>query len=69
MSKYSHLTSEERDRTAGLKANGLSLGAIARALGRAASTISREIGRNALECQSQSKMGQCPGEIFPSLGV
>ena len=49
MSGYSHLTAEERDRIAGLKADGLSLGAIARALGRAASTISREIGRNALE--------------------
>ncbi len=49
MAGYSHLTAEERDRLADLKADGLSLQAIARALGRAASTISREIGRNALE--------------------
>jgi hypothetical protein len=39
MSGYSHPTDEERDRIAGLKADGLSLRAIGRALGRAASTI------------------------------
>ncbi len=49
MSGYAHLTADERDRLAGLKADGLSLRAIARALGRAASTISREFKRNALE--------------------
>lgn len=49
MSGYGHLTAEERDRLAGFLAAGLSLRAISRALGRAASTISREIGRNALE--------------------
>jgi IS30 family transposase len=49
MSGYSHLTVEERDRIAGLKAGGLSLRAIARALGRAASTISRELRRNSLD--------------------
>ena len=49
MSGYSHLTAEERDRLAGLKADGLSLRSIARALGRAASTISRELRRNALD--------------------
>ena len=49
MSGYSHLTAEERDRIAGLKADGLSLRSIARALGRAASTISRELRRNALD--------------------
>src|SRR5689334_19102734 len=38
----------ERERLAALKAEGLSLRAIARALGRAASTISRELRRNAL---------------------
>src|SRR3954465_613488 len=38
----------ERERLAVLKAEGLSLRAIARALGRAASTISRELRRNAL---------------------
>lgn len=49
MSGYSHLSVDERDRIAGLKAEGLSLRAIARVLGRAASTISRELGRNALD--------------------
>src|SRR3954454_20288953 len=39
---------EERERLAALKAEGLSLRAIARALGRAASTVSRELRRNAL---------------------
>ena len=49
MSGYSHLTAEERDRLAGLMADGLSLRSIAKALGRAASTISRELRRNALD--------------------
>jgi IS30 family transposase len=49
MSGYSHLTAEDRDRLADLKADGLSLREIARALGRAASTISRELRRNVLD--------------------
>ena len=49
MPEYSHLTAAERDRIADLKADGLSLQAIGRSLGRAASTISRELRRNALE--------------------
>ncbi len=49
MSGYSHLTAEERDRLAGLMADGQSLRSIGRALGRAASTISRELRRNALD--------------------
>ena len=49
MSGYSHLTAEERDRLADLRADGRSLRAIGRALGRAASTISRELRRNALD--------------------
>src|SRR3954464_1794367 len=48
MSGGTHLTLEERERLAALKAEGLSLRAIARQLGRAASTISRELRRNAL---------------------
>jgi transposase, IS30 family len=43
-----HLELGERERLAALKAEGLSLRAIARALGRAASTVSRELRRNAL---------------------
>jgi transposase, IS30 family len=49
MPGYAHLTADERDRIAELKADGASLRAIGRALGRAASTISRELRRNALD--------------------
>src|SRR3954471_673948 len=48
MSGGTHLELEEREVMAALKAEGLSLRAVARALGRAASTISRERRRNAL---------------------
>jgi IS30 family transposase len=48
MAGGTHLRLEERERLAALKAEGLSLRGIARALGRAASTISRELRRNAL---------------------
>src|SRR5689334_24825482 len=48
MSGGTHLELEERERLAELKAEGLSLRAMARALGRAASTVSRELRRNAL---------------------
>ena len=47
MSGYVHLCPAERDRIAELRASGLSLRAIAGALGRAPSTISRELRRNA----------------------
>src|SRR4051794_14513108 len=43
-----HLELEERERLAALEAEGLSLRAIAARLGRAASTVSRELRRNAL---------------------
>src|SRR4051794_28842473 len=48
MSGGTRLELEERERLAALKAEGLSLRAIARALGRAASPVSRELRRNAL---------------------
>jgi len=48
MSGGTHLTLEERERLAVFKAEGLSLRAIAARLGRAASTVSRELRRNAL---------------------
>ena len=48
MSGGTHLGLEEREQLAVLKAEGLSLRAIARRLGRAASTVSRELRRNAL---------------------
>ena len=48
MSGATHLELEEREQLAALKAEGLSLRAIAARLGRAASTVSRELRRNAL---------------------
>src|SRR5215213_8338029 len=48
MSGGTHLSMAERERLAALRAEGLSLRAIARGLGRATSTISRELRRNAL---------------------
>src|SRR6516225_1229169 len=48
MRSYSHLSEDERDRIGVLRAAGRSIGAIARALCRAKTTISRELQRNAL---------------------
>jgi transposase, IS30 family len=48
MRPYSHLSEDERDEIGVLRAAGRSMGAIARALGRAKATISREVQRNAL---------------------
>src|ERR1700688_2352600 len=48
MPAYSHLLDEERDQIAVMRAAGRSLCAIARALQRAKSTVSRELRRNAL---------------------
>src|SRR3954452_7318854 len=48
MPGYSHLLEEERDQIAALKAAGHSIGAIAKAVGRAKSTVSRELRRTAL---------------------
>jgi transposase, IS30 family len=48
ISDYSHLLDEERDQIAVMKAAGRSIGAIARALQRAKSAVSRELRRNAL---------------------
>jgi len=48
MRSYSHLSEDERDQIGILRAAGQSMGAIARALGRAKTTISRELQRNAL---------------------
>ncbi len=48
MSGGTHLRLDERERLAALKGEGLSLRAIAAQLGRAASTVSRELRRNAL---------------------
>jgi IS30 family transposase len=48
MSGGTHLTLEEREQLAALKAEGLGLRTIAARLGRAASTINRELLRNAL---------------------
>src|SRR4029078_6386674 len=48
MPGYSHLLDDERDQIAALKAAGRSIGAIAKAVGRAKSPVSRELRRNAL---------------------
>ena len=48
MRSYAHLSTEERDQLGIWRAAGHSLGAISRELGRAKSTISRELRRNAL---------------------
>ena len=48
MRPYLHLSDAERDEIAVLHAAGHSIGAIARALGRAKSTVARELRRNAL---------------------
>jgi transposase, IS30 family len=49
MSNYTHLTASERDQIADLNSVGSGVQAIAAALGRSASTISRELRRNALD--------------------
>jgi IS30 family transposase len=48
MRSYSHLSEDERDQVGVLRAAGRSMGAIARALGRAKATISRGLQWNAL---------------------
>ena len=48
MPGYSHLLDEERDQIAVMRVAGRSIGAIAKALQRAKSTVSRELRRNAL---------------------
>lgn len=48
MKGYTHLAAEERDRLTLLRASGMGVRAMARELGRAASTVSRELRRNAL---------------------
>ena len=49
MSSYSHLQPVERDRIAEFKASGLGVRAIARAIRRSPSTVSRELKRNATD--------------------
>jgi IS30 family transposase len=48
MRSYSHLSEDERDQIGVLRSAGRSIGWIARVLGRAKATISRELRRNAL---------------------
>ncbi len=49
MPGYSHLSAEERDQIASLRSEGRGCRAIARQLCRSASTVSRELRRNALD--------------------
>jgi transposase, IS30 family len=48
MSRYSHLSDAEREQIGLAKAVGHSIGAIAEAIGRPKSTVSRELSRNRL---------------------
>ena len=48
MRRYSHLSDDEREQIGLAKASGHSIGAIAQAVGRPKSTISRELSRNKL---------------------
>ena len=50
MRKYRHLTPEDREEIAVLRVAGATNGEIAASIGKSASTISRELRRNALDC-------------------
>ena len=56
MRGYSHLSDDEREQIGLLKVLGHSIGAIARAIRRSKSTISRELSRNRLFDTPLSKM-------------
>ena len=63
---YSHLLDDERDHIAALKAAGRSIGAIAKAVGRAKSTVSRELRRNAVSVTADPHSNRgCRRRIFP----
>jgi IS30 family transposase len=49
MGKYRHLTPEDREQIAVLRSAGCTMGVMAVALGKATSTISRELRRNSLD--------------------
>jgi IS30 family transposase len=55
---YSHLSDDERERIGLAKALGYSIGAIAQAIGRPKSTISRELSRNKLPSGRYSRRVQ-----------
>jgi IS30 family transposase len=67
MQFYSHLSDDERDQIAILRAAGRSMEAIARALGRAKTNISRELQRNALPSGGYSPL-HAAGAHQPCLG-
>src|ERR1700731_1587202 len=56
MPAYSHLLDEERDQIAVMRAAGRSIWAIARALQRAKSTVSRKLRRNGLSSRRYSPL-------------
>lgn len=49
MGSYRHLTRDDREQVAAMRAAGLTLGEIGGAIGKSTSTISRELRRNALD--------------------
>jgi IS30 family transposase len=66
MQSYSHLSEDERTRSAFGGPRGRSIGAIARALCRAKTTISRELQRNALPSGGYSPPKRCNGRSHGS---
>ena len=68
MPAYSHLLDQERDQIAVMRVAGHSISAIAKALRRAKSTISRELRRNALPSgrYSPAEPINCAGGVKPS---
>src|SRR5512140_3650932 len=56
MSRYSHLSDAEREQIGLAKAVGHSIGAIAEAIGRPKSTVSRELSRNRLPSRRSSPL-------------
>ena len=49
MGAYHHLSRDDRDQIAGMRAAGLRLSEIGRAVGKSKSTVSRELRRKALD--------------------
>ena len=65
---YSHLSDDEREQIGLAKALGHSIGAIAQAVGRPKSTISRELSRNRLRADATRRFTppepiNCAGDV------
>ena len=60
---YSHLSDDEREQIGLAKAVGHSIGAIAKAIGRPKSTVSRELSRNKLPSFTPPEPINCAGGV------